>query len=62
MKKWMYVISVSVLLAVFLALYFSEAEKIEHREKAQMAKVAELKRVEDARKASVEAKARAETL
>ena len=60
MKKWMYVISVSVMLAIFLALYFSESKKIADREVAHEAKVIEQKRIDDARKAEVEAKARAD--
>jgi hypothetical protein len=60
MKKWMYVISVSVMLAIFLALYFSESKKIADREKAHQAKMIEQKRIDDARKAEVEAKARAD--
>ncbi len=60
MKKWMYVISVGTMLAVFLALYFSEAKRIEEREKAHAAKVAEQKRLDDEHKAAVEAKARAD--
>lgn len=60
MKKWMYVISVSVMTAIFLALYFSESHKIELREKQAHDKAAEAKRIDDAKKAEIEAKARAD--
>jgi len=60
MKKWMYVISVSTMLAIFLALYYAEANKIDLREKEAAAKAAALKLADDTHKAEIEAKARAD--
>ena len=60
MKKWMYVISVSTMLAIFLALYYAEANKIDLREKEAAAQAAAAKLADDAHKADIEAKARAD--
>lgn len=60
MKKWMYLISVSLMLAVFLALYFTESKKIHQREQTAIAKAIETKRAEDAKKLDAETKARAD--
>ena len=45
MKKWMYVISVGAMLAIFLVMYFSEANKVEERERVTAAKIAEQQRL-----------------
>ncbi len=58
MKKWMYVISVSGMLALFLVVYLSEMKKREEREHQRTIEVAATKKAEDERKAKIEAEAR----
>jgi chromosome segregation ATPase len=60
MKKWMYVISVSAMLAIFLVFYFSATKEHARREEQRMAEVAAKKKAEDDRKAGIEAAARAD--
>ncbi|HND61603.1 MAG TPA: hypothetical protein PLB90_09005 [Opitutaceae bacterium] len=60
MKKWMYVISVGTMLAVFLVMYFSEKNRVEAREVEHARKAADDQRIERERKAQIEAKARAD--
>jgi membrane protein involved in colicin uptake len=60
MKKWMYVISVGSMLAIFLVLYFAETKKHDERERVRAAEVAKKKADEDARKAAIEAAAKAD--
>ena len=40
MKKWMYVISVGSMLAIFLVIYLAETKKHEERERQRTAEVA----------------------
>ena len=58
MKKWLYVISVGSMLAIFLVFYLSATKQHEERERQRAAQVAAKKAAEDARKADIEAKAR----
>jgi len=58
MKKWMYVISVGSMLAVFLVFYFSETKRIELLEKQHAEEAAAAKKAEEIRKAAIETKAR----
>ncbi|MEO6005946.1 MAG: hypothetical protein ABIZ04_08785 [Opitutus sp.] len=58
MKKWMYVISVGGMLAVFLFFYFSFLKQTEIKEKQRAEQVAQERKVEEERKAAIEAKAR----
>lgn len=58
MKKWLYVISVGSMLAVFLFFYFSHVKEAEIREKLRAEQVAQTAKVEADRKAAIEAKAR----
>jgi hypothetical protein len=60
MKKWMYVISVGSMLAIFLGFYFSETKKHEAKERQRAITVAAQKAAEDARKAAIEEAARAD--
>lgn len=58
MKKWMYLIFPSVMLAGFLVIYFSHREKAEAKEKAHIAQVAREKADAEEKKKVAEAKAR----
>src|SRR5512141_28582 len=58
MKKWMYLISVSSMLAVFLFFYFSQQKETQAREKIVAEKAAHDRKIEAERKAAIEAKAR----
>ena len=58
MKKWMYLIFPSVMLAGFLVIYFSHKEKAEAKERAHIAHVAKEKAEADDKKKAAEAKAR----
>jgi cytoskeletal protein RodZ len=58
MKKWMYVISVSGMLAIFLVFYLSATKQHEERERQHAADAAIKKAAKDAEKAAIEAKAR----
>ncbi len=58
MKKWLYVISVGSMLAVFLFFYFSHVKEAEIREKIRAEQVAQQTKAEADRKAAIEAKAR----
>jgi len=58
MKKWMYLILPSVLLAGFLVLYFSHKEKAAAKERAHIEQVARDKAAADEKKKVAEAKAR----
>jgi hypothetical protein len=58
MKKWMYIIFPSVMLAGFLVIYFSHKEKAEAKEKAHIAQVEKEKAEADQKKKIAEAKAR----
>ena len=58
MKKWMYLIFPSVMLAGFLVIYFSHKEKSEAKERAHIAQVAKEKADADEKKKAAEAKAR----
>ena len=65
MKKWMYVISVGSMLAIFLVFYLSETKKHAEKERQhqiaaaaqQAAKDAEKKRIQDAARADAEKRA-----
>ncbi|MGH7943888.1 MAG: hypothetical protein ACREH8_04825 [Opitutaceae bacterium] len=58
MKKWMYIIFPSVMLAGFLVIYFSHKEKSEAKERAHIAQVAKEKSDAEEKKKVAEAKAR----
>lgn len=58
MKKWMYLIFPSVMLAGFLVIYFSHKEKSEAKERAHIAELAKKKADDDEKKKVAEAKAR----
>ena len=58
MKKWMYLIFPSVMLAGFLVIYFSHKEKAEEKERAHIAAVAKEKADAEEKKKVAEAKAR----
>lgn len=58
MKKWMYVISVGSMLAVFLFFYFAHLKEVEIRDKARAEQLAKEQKAEAERKAAIEAKAR----
>lgn len=58
MKKWMYIIFPSVMLAGFLVIYFSHKEKAEAKERAHIAQVAKEKADAEEKKKVAEAKAR----
>jgi hypothetical protein len=60
MKKWMYVISVGSMLAIFLAFYFSETKKHEEKERQRAIAVADQKAKDDAHKKQIEDAARAD--
>ena len=60
MKKWMYVISVGSMLAIFLVFYLAETKKHAEKEAQRAIKVAADKKAEDDRKAGIEAAARAD--
>lgn len=58
MKKWLYLLSVGSMLAVFLFFYFSQRKETEAREKIRAEQVAKERQIEAERKAAIEAKAR----
>ena len=58
MKKWMYIIFPSVMLAGFLVVYFSHKEKAEAKERAHIEQVAREKAEAEEKKRVAEAKAR----
>ncbi len=58
MKKWMYVISVGSMLAIFLFFYFTHLKEAEIRDKARAAQIAQQQKDDADRKALIEAKAR----
>jgi len=58
MKKWMYLISVGGMLAVFLFFYYSNLKEAEIRDKQRAAENAQKLKAEADRKAAIEAKAR----
>ncbi len=60
MKKWMYLISVGSMLAIFLVLYFAETKKREEKEEQRKVKVAADLAAEKARKDAIEAAAKAD--
>ena len=60
MKKWMYLISVGSMLAIFLVLYFSETKKREEKEHQRTIKVAADLAADKARKDAIEAAAKAD--
>ena len=60
MKKWMYLIFPSVMLAGFLVIYFSHKKEAEEKEARHIAQVAKEKTEADAKKKSAEEKARAD--
>src|SRR6185295_12189387 len=60
MKKWMYVISVGSMLAIFLVFYLSETKKHEERERQRLAAAAQVKATKDAEKKRIEEAARAD--
>jgi hypothetical protein len=58
MKKWMYIIFPSVMLAGFLVIYFSHKEESEAKERAHIEQVAREKAEAEEKKKIAEAKAR----
>lgn len=58
MKKWMYVISVGSMLAVFLFFYFAHIKEAEAAEKIRLEKQRQEQAAADAKKAEAEEKAR----
>jgi hypothetical protein len=58
MKKWMYVISVGGMLAIFLFFYFAFREEAKIKEEKREEQLAHDRKVEEERKAAIEAKAR----
>lgn len=58
MKKWMYVISVGGMLAIFMFFYFAFRKEALIKEKQREEQVAEERRIEEERKAAIEEKAR----
>ena len=58
MKKWMYVISVSAMLAVFLFFYLTHMKEAAALEQVRKEKVAQQLEAEAKHKAEIEAKAR----
>jgi|SRR5687768_15259040 len=58
MKKWMYIIFPSIMLAGFLVIYFSHKEKAEAKERAHIELVAKEKAAAEEKKKVAEAKAR----
>lgn len=60
MKKWLYLISVGSMLAVFLFFYFTHVKEAEIRDKLRAEETAQKLKVEADRKAEIEAKARAD--
>jgi hypothetical protein len=60
MKKWMYVISVSAMLAVFLFFYLTHMKEAAALEQVRKEKVAQQLEAEAKHKAEIEAKARAD--
>ena len=62
MKKWMYIIFPSIMLAGFLVIYFSYKEESEARERAHIAQVEKEKTEAEEKKRIAEAKAREDAL
>ena len=60
MKKWMYVISVGSMLAIFLVFYLSETKKHDAKEHQRTIEIAAKVAAEKARKDGIEAAARAD--
>lgn len=58
MKKWMYVISVGGMLAVFLFFYFASLKESQIKEQHRAEQVAKERKADEERKAVIEAKAR----
>ena len=58
MKKWMYIIFPSVMLAGFLVVYFSHKKQAEEKEARHIAEVAKKKTDDEEKKKAAEAKAR----
>src|SRR4051794_26192382 len=60
MKKWMYLIFPSIMLAGFLVIYLSHKKAAEEKEQAHLVQVAKEKTEAEAKKKEAEAKARAD--
>jgi hypothetical protein len=60
MKKWMYVISVGSMLAIFLVFYVSETKKREEKEAQRQVALKNKEAAKKAEQAAIEAKARAD--
>lgn len=60
MKKWLYVISVGSMTALFLVFYLSHMKEAEANEAARLAKAKQMKSEADAKKAADEERARAD--
>ena len=60
MKKWMYVISVGSMLAIFIVFYLSATKKHEEKERQHIAAAAAQKATKDAEKKRIEDVARAD--
>jgi hypothetical protein len=58
MKKWMYVISVGGMLAVFLFFYFAHLKEMDIKDRQRAEEQARIAKAEAERKATIEAKAR----
>lgn len=58
MKKWMYVISVGGMLAIFLFFYFAFRKEAKIKEEQRIEQLAQERKVEEDRRAAIEAKAR----
>lgn len=58
MKKWMYVISVGGMTAIFLFFYFAHTKEAEAREKVRQEQIAQQQKEAAAKKAEAEEKAR----
>lgn len=60
MKKWLYLISVSSMLAIFLFFYFAHVKEVEVRDRLRAEEVAKQQAIDAQKKAEIEAKARAD--
>lgn len=58
MKKWLYLISPGAMLGVFLFFYFTHIKEAEEHDRQVAIQTAEKKKIDDARKAEIEEKAR----
>jgi hypothetical protein len=58
MKKWMYIIFPSIMLAGFLVIYLSHKKQAEEKERVQVAEIAKKKMEDEEKKKVAEAKAR----